>query len=86
MEPGFSLKKVHLYVGETPLPEKKQGKNTVLSAEPGQFTYKPSVSDQATTFEYEVKLKKAGDIYIASHTETYVPFWEMNAFYNTTKY
>ena len=56
------------------------------TADPGQFPYKPAITDQTTSFTYEVALKKAGPIYIAAHSETYVPFWEMNAFYNTTKY
>ncbi|WP_278245025.1 DUF7507 domain-containing protein [Proteiniclasticum ruminis] len=86
MEPGFSLKKIHLYVGETPLPVKKTGKTSVYTADPGQLPYKPVIKDQTTSFTYEITLKKAGSIYIAAHSETYVPFWEMNAFYNTTKY
>lgn len=86
MEPGFSLKKIHLYVGETPLPVKKTGKTSVYTADPGQLPYKPVIKDQTTSFTYEITLKKAGSIHIAAHSETYVPFWEMNAFYNTTKY
>ncbi|MFH5836460.1 SdrD B-like domain-containing protein [Proteiniclasticum sp. C24MP] len=86
MNKGFSLMEVHLYAGEDELPEKKTGKTTVTVADPGQFPFKPLVPDQATVFEYTPKDKFSGDIYIAAHSVVYVPYWEMNSFYNTTKY
>ncbi|MBO1265550.1 DUF11 domain-containing protein [Proteiniclasticum sp. SCR006] len=86
MNEGFSLMEVHLYAGKAKLPEKKTGKTTVTVADPGQFPYKPLVPDQATVFEYTPKDKFSGDIYIAAHCVAYVPYWEMNSFYNTTKY
>ncbi len=59
---GYTMDATHLYVGNDPLPTKKNGDYTTA---PGQYPYGRNLVD-ATTDSYEVT-GLSGDIYVVAH-------------------
>jgi hypothetical protein len=60
---GFTLDETHVYVGNDPLPMKKNGTYTVA---PGQYPYKHDDLNGATTDTYTID-GLSGDIYVIGH-------------------
>jgi len=62
MNPGYTMDITHLYVGNEPLPTKKNGKYTTA---PGLYGNTHDL-DGATTDDYEIS-GLSGDIYVVAH-------------------
>ncbi len=83
-EPGYTFSQIHLWVGNTMLPMVQNGKKSVMTNSPGQFTYNPDVNGETTWSQTITGL--TDPVYIAAHSVIWVPWEEMNILYNTTKY
>ncbi len=63
MDAGFTLDETHLYIGNEPLPKKKNGQYTVA---PGQYPYKHDDLNGVSSDTYVVD-GLLGDIYVIGH-------------------
>ncbi|NER14352.1 hypothetical protein GWK08_12940 [Leptobacterium flavescens] len=63
MEDGFVLKETHLYIGNSPYPTSKNGKETVA---PGQYPYKHNDLNDLSRDSYTVE-GLSGEIYLIAH-------------------
>ncbi len=67
MNEGYTMDATHLYVGNEPLPRKKNGNYTTA---PGQYPYSHSLED-ATEDSYTVTGLSGEDIYVVAHAVVY---------------
>jgi hypothetical protein len=62
---GFTMEETHLYVGNLPYPQMKQGKIYVNTVAPGQYPYIHQQLEGASTDTYTVNI--TGSIYVIAH-------------------
>ncbi len=65
MNDGFTMEESHLYVGNVPYPQMKQGKNMVNTVAPGQYPYIHQALEGESIDTYTVNI--TGSIYVIAH-------------------
>ena len=63
---GYFMSEAHIYVGSTKYPMVKQGKQTIASVAPGQYSHVNATLTNATTYSYSFS-GKSGDLYVIAH-------------------
>ena len=63
---GYFVSEAHIYVGKTKYPMVKQGKQTVATVAPGQYSHVNASLGNASTYSYSFS-GKSGDLYVIAH-------------------